>query len=51
MGNKTTVNRGSNGQYRTTVPRDLAEAFDLDGERLEWGVKSGSTLEVAIVDD
>jgi hypothetical protein len=50
MANKSTVNQSANGQYRTTVPRDLAEAFDLDGERLEWRVKSGSKLEVTIID-
>jgi hypothetical protein len=51
MGNKSTVNQQSNGQYRTTVPRGLADAFDLDGKRLEWNVKSGSKLEVTILDE
>lgn len=48
---KTTVNRGSNGQYKTTVPKGLAEAMDLDGKRIEWKIKSGSTLEVTKVDE
>lgn len=48
---KSTVNQGANGQFKTTVPKGLAEALDLDGERLEWKVKSGSTLEVTIVDE
>lgn len=48
---KTTVNLASNGQYKATVPKGIAEAMELDGEKLEWKVKSGSTLEVTIVDD
>lgn len=47
---KTTVNQGQNGQYKTTVPKGLAEALDLDGATVEWKVKSGSTLEVSRVD-
>jgi hypothetical protein len=35
-------------QYRTTVPKGLAEAFDLDGATLEWEVDSGKTLLVRI---
>lgn len=38
-------------QYRTTVPKGLAEAFDLEGKKLEWGVASGSKLEVEIIDE
>lgn len=48
---KTRVNLGSNGQYKVTVPKGIAEAMDLDGKRLEWKVKSGSTLEVAVDDE
>lgn len=33
-GNEFTVNQSNNGQYRTTVPRALADANDLDGEKL-----------------
>ena len=36
MSNKTTVNKTSNGQYRTTVPKALAEANELDGKKLAW---------------
>lgn len=38
-------------QYRTTVPKGLAEAFLLDGKKLEWEVESGSKLKVTIIDD
>lgn len=49
---KTTVNQGENGQYKTTVPSDLGDAFDLDGKRLEWRQGSArNKLEVVIVDD
>ena len=36
MSNKTTVNKTSNGQYRTTVPKAIAEARELDGKKLAW---------------
>ncbi|WP_435065836.1 hypothetical protein [Halobaculum sp. EA56] len=38
-------------QYRTTVPKGIAEAMDLEGVRLEWSVKSGNTLELRITDE
>lgn len=38
-------------QFRTTVPKDLAEAFDMGGETIEWEVVSGNALRVTIVDD
>lgn len=48
---KTSVSQGSNGQYKVTVPKGIAEAMSLNGKRLEWEIKSGSTLEVAVVDE
>jgi hypothetical protein len=48
---KTRVSQGSNGQYKVTVPKGIAEAMQLEGKRLDWKVKSGSTLEVAVVDE
>jgi len=36
-------------QYRTTVPKQLAEAFDLGGGTLEWEVETGNTLRIRIV--
>jgi hypothetical protein len=51
MGNKTRIHQGSNGQYKTTVPKGLAEAMELDGKRIEWTIKSGSTIEVTMLDD
>lgn len=38
-------------QYRTTVPKGIAEAMGLEGERVEWEVKSGNKLEITILDD
>jgi hypothetical protein len=48
---KTRVSQGSNGQYKVTVPKGVAEAMQLEGKRLDWKVKSGSTLEVTVVDE
>jgi hypothetical protein len=56
---KTTVSKTSwedesgtqREQYRTTVPKALAEAFDLDGKSLEWEVESQNALTVRIADD
>ena len=38
-------------QYKMTVPKGLAESFDLEGERLEWTAKSVNTFELTRVDD
>lgn len=38
-------------QYRTTIPKQLAEALDLDGATVEWQVESGSKLSLRKVDD
>lgn len=46
--NETTVNQGSNGQFKTTIPKGLAESYELDGKQLEWKVASGNRLEVTI---
>lgn len=48
---KTRVSKGANGQYKVTVPKGLAEAMDLERKRLDWKIKSGSTLEVTVVDE
>jgi len=48
---KTSVSKGSNGQYKVTIPKGVAEAMGLDGKRLEWKVKSASSLEVSVVDE
>ena len=38
-------------QYRTTIPKELAEALDLGGASIEWKVESGRTLSITRVDD
>lgn len=38
-------------QYRTTVPKQLAEAFDLGGATLEWEVESSNALVLRKVAD
>jgi len=37
-------------QYRTTVPKSLVEAMELEDKELDWQVKSGNSLEVRIID-
>jgi len=50
---KTTSQSGGREieQYKTTVPKALAESFNLEGKKLDWEVKSGNKLELTIVDD
>ena len=36
-------------QYRTTVPKGLAEAMRLDGAKIEWEVSSADSLKVSVV--
>jgi hypothetical protein len=36
-------------QYRTTVPKALAEAMDLSGATLNWEVSSSDSLKVSVV--
>lgn len=48
---KTRVSQGANGQFKVTVPKGIAEAMNLDGKRFEWEIKSGSKLEVSVVDE
>lgn len=50
---KTTSKSGDREivQYRTTVPKGLAESFDLEGKKFNWKVASGNKFEVTIVDD
>lgn len=38
-------------QYKTTVPKALAEALELGGEEVEWSIESGNTLSVTKVED
>lgn len=37
-------------QYRTTVPKGLAEAYDLGGASLEWEADTGKSLLLRVVD-
>jgi hypothetical protein len=49
---KTTVNQGDNGQYKTTIPKDIGDMFELDGKKVEWRRGSArNKLEVVIVDE
>lgn len=37
-------------QYRTTIPKELAEAFELGGTHIEWTVETGSALRIEKVE-
>jgi|GEM_PF-2964915 len=39
-------------QYRTTIPKSLAEAFELEqGQNIEWSILSGNACRVEFADD
>lgn len=39
-------------QYRTTIPKDTAELFEMDGDtKLKWTAKAGGKLELEVVND
>jgi hypothetical protein len=50
----TTAYTGEDGvereQYRTTIPKGLAEAYNLDGKKLDWSAETGDALRVTVVD-
>lgn len=51
----TTAYTGDDGaereQYRTTIPKGLAEAYDLDGKKIEWSAETGDALRITVVDE
>jgi antitoxin component of MazEF toxin-antitoxin module len=47
----TTVNQNENGQYQTTIPKALADALNLDGEKVTWTVESGKALRMEKSDE
>lgn len=48
---RTTVHQGANGQFKTTIPKAIGQAMDLDGEKVEWEVSSGKSLKMTVVSD
>ncbi len=49
-GNITTVDVSKTGQFRTTIPRPIAEAMGLEkGTKLEWIVEGKSILKVRVL--
>lgn len=43
---ETSVSKGKNGQYKTTIPKGLAEAYDLEDAKLEWKADGVGQLRV-----
>lgn len=41
---KTTVTKDKDGYYRVRIPKALADALDLGGEKVEWEVDTGNSL-------
>jgi hypothetical protein len=48
---KTTVHQGENGQYKTTIPKPIADGLKLKDQKVEWRIKSGNKLEAKILDE
>lgn len=45
----TKLQKRKNGQFVVTVPKNIAEAYELEGgEDFEWKVKSRNKIEVQI---
>lgn len=42
----TDENGNERTQFRTTVPKSLAESFDLDGAEVAWEVESKNALTI-----
>lgn len=39
-------------QYRTTIPKQIAETFDMEGAKLEWSMGGASDrLELRVIHD
>lgn len=48
---RTTVSQNKNGQYQVTIPKALADAIGLAGEKVEWEIESSRKLSLERVDD
>ncbi|MFB6197988.1 MAG: hypothetical protein ABEI52_06940 [Halobacteriaceae archaeon] len=38
-------------QYRTTVPKQLAESFDLAGATIQWEIQTGNSILIRKVEN
>lgn len=47
----TTVSQNSNGQYQVTIPKAMADALELAGEEVTWGIESSSKLSLERTDE
>lgn len=43
---KTTVTQDKDGYYRVRIPKSLADAMGLAGEKVEWEVESSKALKM-----
>jgi len=44
---KTTVTQDKDGYYRVRIPKSLADAMGLSGEKVEWEVESQNALKMS----
>lgn len=44
---KTTVTQDKEGYYRVRIPKSLADAMGLAGEKVEWEVESQNALKMS----
>jgi len=42
----TKIFKNEQGTYKVVIPKGLGESMNLDGEEVEWQVKSSDTLEM-----
>lgn len=43
---KTTVTQDKEGYYRVRIPKSLADAMNLAGDKVEWEVESQNALKM-----
>lgn len=47
----TRVSQNQNGQYQVTIPKAMADALDLAGKEVEWGIESSTKLSMEKADE
>lgn len=47
----TRVSQNQNGQYQVTIPKAMADALDLAGKEVVWGIESSTKLSMEKADE
>lgn len=45
---ETTVYKTKNGQFKVTIPNQIGEGMDLEGEKVEWKIASRKSLKMKV---